>query len=97
MVHTQATSGDVEAVPNVATTRSDAPSTNISKTVRGQVESTTGGAAATISAVGCNAQHHLHAHKTDDLGEHEGDLSQPDTSGKPPLTPPKASTLNLTP
>ena len=67
-----------------------------SQTVGGQVESTTGGATATISAVGCNAQHHLHAHKTDDLGEHEGDLLQPDTSGKPPLTPPKALGLNLT-
>ena len=59
-----------------------------SKTVGGQVESTTGVAAATSGVVGCNAQ------TTDDLGEQEGEVSQPDTLGKPPLTPPRAQALN---
>ena len=59
-----------------------------SKTIGGQVGSTTGVAAATSSEGACNAR------KTDDLGELEGEVSQPDTLGKPPLTPSKAQALN---
>ena len=61
-----------------------------SKTIGGQVESTTCVASTTSSALGCSALHHLHAQKTEDLVELEGEVSQPDTSGKPPLTPLKA-------
>ena len=60
------------------------------KTVGGPFESTTGVAVATSSVVESTTQHHLHARKTDDLGDLEGEVSQPDTSGKPPLTSPKA-------
>jgi hypothetical protein len=108
-------------VPNVAATRSDAPSTNSktdrqpieqlgllsptrpslahpveikagvaaatsstnSKTVAGPVLSNAGGAAATSSAAGCSAQHHVHEPQTHHIGKLEGELSQPDTSGKP--------------
>ena len=57
-------------------------STN-SKMVAGPVLSKAGVAAATSSAAGCSAQHHVHAPQTHHIGKLEGELSQPDTSGKP--------------
>jgi hypothetical protein len=60
-----------------------ATSSTTSKTVAGPVLSKAGVAAATSSAAGCSAHNHVHAPQTHHIGKLEGELSQPDTSGKP--------------